>query len=286
MESILNRVSKKIEHDDFVKLMKLTLNQSWLEEESEALIELWNLCKFESEQALVFELLMKFKYLTSPEIQKHGKEIADHILNKWNLPSKGTRIIAISDKRDADGSQMLIQSIKNKFTANNWKENNFINNIGDGQRLTRKNYNIVLLDDFIGTGDTVERRFKWFHKKITAKNKENVSIYVVCLAALDIAKSKLDLLGIEYYAPIWLKKGISDYFNAKDLVKAKKDMKRLESNFAPKYNGQHMPSFGYKRSETLFAIEAFNIPNNVFPIFWWPVLVNYQRRNTLFKRLR
>ncbi|MGD1046289.1 MAG: hypothetical protein ABR936_13350 [Bacteroidota bacterium] len=286
MDKTLKRASKKIEHDDFVKLMKLTLKQSWLEEESEALIELWNLCKFTSEQELVFNLLLRFKYLNSSEIKKHGIEIADHIMNVWNLPSKGTRIVAVSDNRDADGSQMLIQSLKNKFVTNNWKENNFINNIGDGVKLARKNYNIILLDDFIGTGNTIERRVKWTQNKIAEKKKKNITIRVVCLAALEIAKSKLDTLGIEYYSPIWLRRGISDHFVDQELTKAVEDMKRLESELAPKYNGQNIPSFGYKKSESLFVIEAFNVPNNVFPIFWWPVLSNYKRRNTLLKRLR
>jgi len=286
MGKILRRASKQIEHDDFVKLMTLTLNQSWLEEESEALIELWNLCKFTSEQELVYNLLLRFKYLTSSEIKTSGREVANHILNVWNLSPKGTRIIAVSDKREADGSQMFIQSLKDKFTTNNWKENNFINNIGDGLKLTRKNYKIILLDDFIGTGDTIERRVKWARKQIRKKHKTNVSIRVVCLAALEIAKPKLDLLKIEYYSPIWLKRGISDHYKAKELKKAISDMKRLEDELAKRYNGQSMPSFGYKKSEALFAIEAFNTPNNVFPIFWWPVLANQQQRNTLLKRLR
>jgi hypothetical protein len=286
MEKILKRASQKINYHDFNKLMKLTLKQAWLEEESEALVELWNLCKFSSEQELVFNLLMRFQYLTSAEIKNYGSEIAEHILNIWNLPSKGTRIIAVSDNREADGSQMLLQSLKNKFAKNDWKENNFINNIGEGLKLTRKNYNIILLDDFIGTGDTIERRVKWFREKIAEKKKENISIYVICLAALEIAKPKLELLNIKYYSKVWLAKGISDHYKEEELEKAIEDMKRLESELADKYKGQIMPSFGYKKSEALFAIEAFNIPNNNFPIFWWPVLSNYEKRTTIFKRLR
>ena len=282
---MLKRASTKIEHDDFNKLMKLTIQQPWLENESEALVELWNLCNFTSEQELVFNLLSKFKYLNSEELKQFGQDVAEHILVKWNLKSSGTRIIAVSDKRDADGSQMFIQSLKNKFVSAQWKENNFINNIGDGHKLTRSNYNIVLLDDFIGTGDTIEKRVTWFRNKLAKRKKVNVTIRVVCLASLEIAKIKLDSLNIEYYSPIWLKKGISDNYTGADLASAIKDMKSLEKQLAPRFNGKYMPSFGYKKSEGLFAIEAFNVPNNVFPIFWWPVLSNRAKRNTLLKKL-
>jgi len=280
----LKRASSRIEHDTFVKLMKVTLEQEWLEDESEALIDLWNLCKFSSEQELVYSLLLRFKYIDSKELKRLGVQVANYILDSWQLPSKGTRIIAVSDKRNADGSQMFIQSLKNKFVESKWKEYNFINNIGDGQRLTRKNYNIILLDDFIGTGETIEKRVNWFKEKISGK--VNVSIRVVCLAAMEISRKKLDSMGLEYYSPIWLKRGISDYFKGSDLKDAIKDMKRLESEFEPRYNGQNLPSFGFKKSEALFTIEAFNVPNNVFPIFWWPVLKNYIFRKTLLKRLR
>lgn len=286
MGKILKRTSAKIDHDVFIKLTKLMNNQVWLQEESEALIELWNLCKFESEQELVFNLLMRFNYIASGDIKKYGKEIADHILNIWNLQWKGTRIVAVSDNREADGSLMFIQSIKNKFVTNNWKENNFINNIGDGQRLARKNYNIILLDDFIGTGDTIKRRIEWFQQKLSEKKKENVTLYVICLAALEVAKPILDSMGVKYFSPLWLKRGISDHFSGDELKSAIENMKRIETEFAPKYNGQPMPSFGYKKSEALFAIDAFNVPNNVFPVFWWPVLNNLEQRNTILKRLR
>lgn len=283
-KSPLKRASSKIEHSTFNKLMKVTLAQEWLEEESEALIELWNLCEFNSEQELICNLLTRFKYVDSKELKKAGVQVADHIINSWGLTSKGTRIVAVSDNREADGSQMFIQSLKNKFVENKWQEYNFINNIGDGKRLTRKNYNIILLDDFIGTGETIERRVNWFKNEISGK--ENVTIRVVCLAAMDIARQKLDELKLEYYSPIWLKRGISDHFKGSDLKSAITDMKRLESEFEPVYNGQRLPSFGFKKSEALFTIEAFNAPNNVFPIFWWPVLKRYIFRKTLLKRLR
>ena len=84
-------------------------------------------------------------------------------------------------------------------------------------------------------------------EKIVCKKKENVSIYVICLAALEVARPVLDSLGVYYYSPLWLARGISDHFEGGELKLAIKNMKRLESEFAPKFNGQPMPSFGIRR---------------------------------------
>ena len=41
----------------------------------------------------------------------------------------------------------------------------------------------------------------------------------------------------------------------------------------------------YKESESLFNLESYNVPNNVFPIFWWPQLKDNNYHKTLFRRL-
>jgi hypothetical protein len=286
MEKEIPRATTKINPYDFKKLMHLTLKQTWLEYQSNQLTELWNLCKDRSEKELIYDLIYRFKYLTSKELMICSFNITNYIENNWGLIPKGTRVVATSKGKEPDGSQVILQSIKNKFSNKKWKANNFINNIDDGAKFARSNYTIILIDDFIGTGKTIEDTVKEFREEILKKKKSNVVIKVIGMVALEIAKIKLDALNIEYYAPIWLDKGITDHYKDDELIKAKMDMKRLESELAPKYNGLFLPSFGYKKSEALFAMEPYNVPNNVFPIFWWPVLTNLSYRDTLFGRLR
>jgi hypothetical protein len=42
-------------------------------------------------------------------------------------------------------------------------------------------------------------------------------------------------------------------------------------------------SLGYKKSESLFAREGGNTPNNVFPIFWWEQLASGADRHSLLQ---
>jgi hypothetical protein len=288
MEKELERAAQKINHEVYYQLVKLTLHHNWLEEESLALTELWNLCSKRSEQNLLYDLIYRFNYLNSSQLNKNGKIIADQIVKEWKLEREKTKVIAVSDNRNSDGSLMLIQSIKNKFASFGWSENNFINNIGEGSRIVNEDDNVILLDDFIGSGTKIQRRVNWIINKLSEREIKGVTLKVVALAALEIGIKKLDELKIDYFIPIWLKKGISDYYRGEDLESAVNNMLALEELLEAEFKRLKLPSFsfGYKKSEALFAIESFNVPNNVFPIFWWPVLKGMKERNTLFKRLR
>lgn len=288
MEKELERSAQEIPPGQLAQLIKLALHHNWLEEESLALAELWNLCKKERQQNLLYDLIYRFNYITSSQLKTNGQIIADHIVNEWKIKSKKTKIVAVSDNRNADGSLMFIQSIKNKFAIHHWNEDNFVKDIGLGVKETRGNYNVILLDDFIGTGNTIERRVNWFLNELEEKNKTGVKLMVVALAALEIAKEKLDGLKIDYFVPIWLKRGISDHYSGNGLKSAVIDMLNLEDLLEEKYRKWNLTSFsfGYNKSEALFAIESFNVPNNVFPIFWWPILKGGKNRRTIFNRLR
>ena len=85
---------------------------------------------------------------------------------------------------------------------------------------------------------------------------------------------------------MWLDKGISDYYGNK--VKETLDcMLNLEENLGNEFMGKKLSdvSLGYHKSEALFAIDNLTVPNNVFPIFWWPVLKSNVIRNTVLNRI-
>ena len=82
-----------------------------------------------------------------------------------------------------------------------------------------------------------------------------------------------------------LNKGITEQLDGEEKSEAVKNMKSLEKKLGGRLNGKFFPTFGYERSESLYAIEPYNIPNNVFPIFWWPKYKNRKYRKTIFKRL-
>ena len=288
----LPKSSDKMNSKDFFKLSALLKKQIWLEEVFEALIELWNLCDYKDEQKLIYQLLLKFLCLDLKKVNNYCKKISKHVCDEWSISSESTKIVALCDEERPDGSQFFIQILKNKFAdRNNWTEKNFKNNltsIGKASYQLKNSQNLILIDDFIGTGKTVQRKIKWLKSKIKEKNKRNIKIFLVSLACMKGALNVIESLEIEFFTPIILKKGISDYYEGKKLKNKIQNMENLESKLHPIYKNLHLFgfSFGYGKSESLFAIEGLNVPNNVFPIFWWPLLREEKKRNTILKRIK
>lgn len=278
------------DYNSFITLYYLLRQNQWLEDESIALYELWDKCDNNDKKHIVKDLLERFDYLTSRDIRDYCKEISRYIVDKWRINGKGTKIVAINDGKKPDGSQYILEAIKNKFSdVDGWTEENFRNSLltmGEASYQLRNKQNLILLDDFVGTGKTIERKVIWLKEKIKEKRKKNIKIYFVAIAIMEQSIPIIKNLDIEFYAPLILKKGITDKYKGEEKEKYIDAMIDLEKLLADVYKKMPLPSFGYGKSETLFAIEGINVPNNVFPIFWWPVYKDNKKRKTILKRVR
>lgn len=283
--TVINRATQKIDVNDFRILTQLHKEYEWLQDEPDALFELWCLTDNDEQKKLIEFLIRNFLHINGRNLNDGCKHIALHIESCWKLTERNTFISATCDDSAPDGSQSLIQSLKNKFSTN-WRESNFHNSLPVAMNTIPDNYNIVLVDDFIGTGDTIKnKKIKYVNSVISKRGLSNVTIYIVSLAAMHFAKEALDILKMEYFSVHWLYKGISEQMDEHLRANAIKEMESLESKLKKKIRSKELPNFGYKRSESLFTLELDNIPNNVFPIFWWSQLKGGVTRKTIFRRI-
>ncbi|OCK50689.1 hypothetical protein BA768_19430 [Chryseobacterium sp. CBo1] len=286
-EKILYRSKRVLEYDDFSRLMKMNNKFYWLTDNYEGLYELWSHCDNNDEKELVEFLIDNFQYTTGTDLKNSGASIVNQIENVWQLESHNTFIVATCDDRKPDGSQAFIQSIKNKFPIT-WENDNFYNNLLEAAHKLHDNIHIILIDDFVGTGDTIKVKSKYLIKTLQARGIYNYEIKVVSFAAMEFAKEKIDNLNFEFYSYLWLKKGINELItNDSKRKKAVSTMRGLENKLGEDYKKLKLSKlrFGYKQSESLYSFESYNIPNNVFPIFWWPKLSDNRYCKTLFNRL-
>lgn len=281
---IINRATDRIDENDFTRLTRLHMEHIWLTYEPQALFQLWCLSENDKQKDIIEFLIKNFSYIDGRRLAEGSQSIASYIENNWNLNSTNTYLLATCDDRKPDGSQTLIQNLKNKFSIN-WKESNFFNSIVTGAHEIPANSTVILVDDFVGTGDTITRKVDYINRKITERELSGISVKIVSLASMNFAVEVLDKLDVEYYSVHWLKKGISELVSENKKEVATKSMEELEKKLKKKYHGKQIPNFGYKKSESLFALESNNIPNNVFPIFWWPFLKRGIPRKTIFRRV-
>jgi hypothetical protein len=276
-----------IDQQVFTRLRTLFTEKNWLVDLEENFIEMWNLCSDGHQQDLVEELIRRFSYITSRDVRLNGEMITDHITTQWEVDPDRALIIAFADSDKPDGSQALLQSIKDKFALKDkWSPKIFVNKLTAGAYKLKSGDTAILIDDFVGTGNTARNRINWLVNTLQKRHVTEYKIFVVALAMMESAKTVLDSLPIEdYFACLWLRRGISDEYKGDQLSVRTQSMIELEQLLGVSFKRHNlaMYHFGFGHSEALFSLEAQNTPNNVFPIFWWPVLNSGKKRNTMFR---
>lgn len=270
--------------EEFMRLKTIHDNNPWLAYENvNGLYELWEFADNDVQKELLEFLIDNFSYVGSDKFREACKSIAYQIESEWELSPQNTIITAICDNSEPDGSQFLLQAIKNKLFGG-WKDALY-NAITTAAHNASSNSNFVIIDDFIGTGDKVTRKIKYVYDTFTKIGVKDVKVYVCSLAAMSFSKQVIESSTESMYSYMYLSKGISElapedkrdiYFSA---------MISLEDylHWSKKQNKRF--SLGYMKSEALFSLESTNVPNNVFPIFWWRYVKPGVERLPLLRRL-
>jgi hypothetical protein len=128
---------------------------------------------------------------------------------------------------------------------------------------------IILVDDFIGTGETVLSCLK----RAELKNINKDKIIILSIAAMADGIKKINNYGVNVFCYKILDKGIASIYDIEIKNKYYKIMRNIEN----KYNIPENISLGYGHSEAL--VKLCRTPNNTFPIFW-----NCNMKNVIFPR--
>lgn len=121
---------------------------------------------------------------------------------------------------------------------------------------------IILVDDFVGTGETAEDVVNFIHVLIPNMTN-NDSVKVLCIAAMQAGIERLDKMGVTVYSDMVMKKAISDTLQGPQKDEAIAMMQSIESGLRKL---RPEDSFGYGQSESLICMER--CPNNTFPVYW------------------
>jgi hypoxanthine phosphoribosyltransferase len=135
--------------------------------------------------------------------------------------------------------------------------------------LLKDNQMVILVDDFIGTGDTSIEAIDYLLKLHPELEKNKIAIFSIV-----IQQHGLEYLikeGFNVFYSIVIRKGISDKYLNEEKDNKLSIMKNVEDKLKklkPEYR------FGYKQSEGLVCMER--TPNNTFPIFWYDLKSKYK----------
>ena len=118
---------------------------------------------------------------------------------------------------------------------------------------------VILIDDFIGSGETALESISY----LDFLKEEGKKIYILTLVAQKEGVENIQKEGIPVFAHIIRGKGISDRYKKEDVFQKLEEMKKISQQL-------QVPKelyLGYLETESLVAMNK--TPNNTFPVYWY-----------------
>lgn len=254
-------------------------------QDTKALNELVNICDTDEKFSFLDELLSRFYYMDDTDYQKRIGQIADHIIRMRYEPQK-TVIMAMAHNHEIDGSQDVVNVLQvalimkgySGFSTDSRMDNKPVkNHYNKGIR------NFVVVDDFLGTGKTALKRYKALKKEI---GKDDIHISFCVASGMRFGVRYCHHNRMPLYCPLQLEKGLSGFYKGYELSVKLYTLMELNMNLARRIGDLDLKdySMGWGRAESLFYREGHNVPNNVYPLFWWKEYRDGTPRNPLFFR--
>jgi hypothetical protein len=273
---------------EFHTILNLTQKQPWLVNKADPLHSLLYVeCDNDEKRELILDLINRFRYLSPNEFQQLMNQFLNEILLINDIKDGVTQFVAMTADSSSDSGQHTLYNLKHALAEKGWMNYLDVNRYDHSYKLFNRkgsvHTQIVLIDEIIGSGRTAKGRVDAL-KKIYSDNGVNINIKVRSIAASSVGLDYLKSNDVDVACLIELKRGISDHFSGRELAEKIKLMLSLEANLSEDFRGRKMPSLGYGGTEMLYVRDGANTPNNVFPIFWWPFLIDKSQREVVLHR--
>lgn len=277
---------KKLKKNDFKRVYGLYPKQPWLSEKENSLIELFEICETDEHKDLIVDLLSEFRYPNYQELNGYLNFISEKIIYQTGFKQESTQIASITIDDEADSSQKVLDYIKIPLFKMGWSTVKTVNRFNNIPKNFKKGKTqIILIDEFIGSGKTVLGRIK----NIKEWLESDFELKFCFLVGMENGIKIIEELGYEVYCPLRLPKGISERFSEDVAFEAIRKMKEIESKLATEISDHKLETYslGYNNAQALYSLESClgNTPNSVFPVFWWPRNFSNFSRNTLLTRV-
>lgn len=231
----------------------------------------------EQQRELILELVERYTWITFSEYQSKLISVFDKVEAAKIQSLKTIILFPVMKPEDEgitkSGHQVLymVRALKPyllKYKHIVFKEIETFGEIINDSFEIKKNEAIFLLDDYLGSSETIQATV---HEILKNRKIQPDHLNIISIAAQKESLNFIDSVGISSYTDFISLKGISDYYVSPTLEMKTKLMQEIE-----KMMSVHLFNFGYNTSEALITL--MRTPDNTFPVFW----KSYKKNGILF----
>ena len=226
--------------EDFYAVGDLKNEITWLSKPryEKALLGLWAEYPKTQDRNAIVRLLRRLTHHTADERFEAVDFLVDVIKIK-EFKSQDTLIVSTSDGSDSDGSTAGLYLFKDPLATfdDNWSENNLKPTFEESYEFIENGdfKNIIIFDDFIGSGKTIINKVTEFEEEMRSRNISDINISIFSFVGMKFGIEHIKEKCIhDIYCPVQLLKGISDYDDDNDELK--KTVLEMEENLQKKHN--------------------------------------------------
>lgn len=280
-----NKVESKYSFLDAINLKKLFEEKGWSGmDEFNNFFE--NYCLFmerldSHQHDLVKDLTGDFLWLRSSDYYKHLKRTLLKLEKYVFLNLDTIYVVPLLAKSDRDakktkssitvayGCQNPELKYSDLFANTTFRIIDNLERLPNVNTLKNSKNPILLIDDYIGSGDTA---LEALNEVLNIKNYDNETLFIASLVCQETGLKVINDKGYEVLTDIIRRKGISDKYEGEELNRNIKLMKSIEQvlELDPKFESKY--KFGYKSSESL--VTMIRTPNNTFPLYWFQAQID------------
>lgn len=260
---------KELEQRKALTVMSLCERHDWLVNKTDKLMNLIDECQNEEEVRLVEELLDRFLIIKEKERDEAYDAMADYINSV--VQDGNSLIVAMTRGSSPDSGQKVVSELRTFLAYRGLRKIYKLNRFDYLSRKRFKDFdNFIIVDEFVGSGKTIRNRIQDLRNMFP---KANIHFCMMAGMEANISDIQKDMESNEHiFCHYKLKKGIFGHYIGSELIDKTMTMVRLERRLDSVVGKKDIYeySFGYGNAQSLVGFGQYNIPNSVFPIFWWP----------------
>lgn len=269
------KTEKNLRTDVFSKLIEIFNDKSWEIEDGLNEVSLFNrFCSTLSElsddqQMLILEMTERFTRIKFEEYLIYIKEVLDVLVKDKTIGITSINNIYIAPLLSPDDFgksksstmvQYSIRGIIQNIPELAFKRIIYTEGLKvDSEHINKEDSILLLVDDFVGTGETA---YAAINHLSNVEKVDEKRIVILSIAALEAGISFLESLEIIIFTALVFKKGITDFYPSEIVPEKITLMESIEKKIKVHKNER----LGFKGSEALITL--IRTPNNTFPVFW------------------